>query len=264
MKIIGFFGVFFFFSVAFSQEKSISTTLLQSELLEADTYVGQDKFGHRYYIKNNVLNKKSKQGILQYKNVALGKITRVDLLNPLKIVVFYEKFNTVVTLDNQLNETATLYFSTNQNNPIVASAVGLAAQNKLWVFNNLNQQLGLFEGSKNHFQPLASPFSTAIKFYQTDYNYFYWVTQNNQAYYCDLFGNISFLGSIPEADAIQFLPNHNYIYSHSNHLYWHHTVKNETHAITIDKKTFQSFHFSQQILTIFTNVEISTYKILLP
>jgi hypothetical protein len=39
-----------------------------------------------------------------YQNFSLGKITKVDLQNPLKIVLFYENFNTVVTLDNQLNE----------------------------------------------------------------------------------------------------------------------------------------------------------------
>jgi hypothetical protein len=47
---------------------------------------------------------KSARETFVYQNFSLGKITKVDLQNPLKIVLFYENFNTVVTLDNQLNE----------------------------------------------------------------------------------------------------------------------------------------------------------------
>ena len=50
---------------------------------------------------------------LEYKNISLGKITKVDLQNPLKIVLFYENFNTAVLLDNQLNETQKINFSEN-------------------------------------------------------------------------------------------------------------------------------------------------------
>jgi hypothetical protein len=71
----------------------------------------------------------------------LGKITKVDLQNPLKIVLFYESFN-VAPLDNQLNEIQKINFSSNAN-PIVITATGIASQNQLWVYNSLNQQIGL-------------------------------------------------------------------------------------------------------------------------
>ncbi|WP_291116355.1 hypothetical protein [Flavobacterium sp. UBA6135] len=247
----------------FSQEKSIATSLIATEFLEADIFVGKDKFGFNYYIKNNVFFKKDNQELFQYKNVALGKIMKVDLLNPLKIILFYENFNTIIIVDNQLNEIQKINFSENQT-PIVASAFGIAAQNKLWLFNNLTQQLGLFDLVKNNFQALATPFSTSIKLYQSDYNHFYWVDILNHAYSCDLFGRINSLGKIPVADGIKFISTQEYIYSKENQLYWVDRNKNETNPIIIDKKSFKSFSHKEQILTIFTDHEISTFKIQLP
>ena len=101
----------------FSQEKSIATSLIATEFLEADIFVGKDKFGFNYYIKNNVFFKKDNQELFQYKNVALGKIMKVDLLNPLKIILFYENFNTIIIVDNQLNEIQKINFSENHKGP---------------------------------------------------------------------------------------------------------------------------------------------------
>jgi hypothetical protein len=42
--------------------------------------------------------------ILNTKSLFGKKITKVDLQNPLKIVLFYESFNSALLLDNQLNE----------------------------------------------------------------------------------------------------------------------------------------------------------------
>src|SRR5690349_15983847 len=90
-------------SVGFGQNPKLKTTVLNSEELENKTYVGFDGLGNNYYIKNNVFIKQNETQTWEYKNVALGKITSVDYVNPLKIVVFYEDFNTIITLDNQLN-----------------------------------------------------------------------------------------------------------------------------------------------------------------
>jgi hypothetical protein len=42
----------------------------------------------------------------------------------LKVIVFYERFNTAVTLDNQLNETLKIDFSQIKT-PIVVSKIGI-------------------------------------------------------------------------------------------------------------------------------------------
>ena len=62
-------------------------TPLSEQKIEADQFLGFDVLGNLYYLKNKVLFKKNETQSWQYKNLAFGKITRVDFLNPLKIFV---------------------------------------------------------------------------------------------------------------------------------------------------------------------------------
>lgn len=262
-KIILSFWLFFV-AIGFSQEKKIAPILLSNLPLVADEFVNIDSFGYYYYIKGNVFYKQKESELFQYKNLSLGKIKRVDLQNPLKIVLFYEGFNSVITLDNQLNETATINFSNNRNSPIVASAVGLASQNRLWVFNSLPMQLGLYDFTKHIFQPLSQPFQNPIQFYQTDYNQFYWIDSNGAVSFCDVFGKISTLGKIPEFESIQVISNEVAVYQRDNQLYFHRFKENNSSLIELDKKIVENFRIKDQFLIIFTNNEISTYQISLP
>ena len=253
-----------FVVIGFSQEKKITTTLQSTQQLVADEFITMDSFGYYYYIKGNVFFKQKETELFQYKNLSLGKIKRVDLQNPLKIVLFYEGFNTVITLDNQLNETASINFSRHQNNPIVASALGLASQNRLWVFNSLPMQLGLYDFTKQVFQPLSQPFQNPIQYYQTDYNQFYWIDSNGIVSFCDVFGKISTLGKIPKFDSAQIISNTAIIYQSGNQLYYHYFKENISSPINLDEKIVEKFQVKDQFLIIFTNNEISTYQISLP
>ncbi|WP_396148902.1 hypothetical protein [Flavobacterium sp.] len=253
-----------FVATAFSQEKKITPILLSTQQLVADEFITMDSFGYLYYVKGNVFYKQKENELFQYKNLSLGKIKRVDLQNPLKIVLFYEGFNSVVTLDNQLNETASINFSKIQNNPIVTSAVGLASQNRLWIFNSLQMQLGLYDFNKQVFQPLSQPFQKPIEFYQTDYNQFYWIDSNGLVSYCDVFGKISTLGKIPEFDSAQIISNQLIVYQSGNQLYYHYFKDNNSSLINLGEKIVEKFRVKDQFLFIFTNNEISTYQISLP
>ena len=116
--------ILFFFttiSIAFGQNQKLIAVKINSINLDADQFLGYDQFGFYYTIKNNVLSKTKDIQSLEYKNISLGKITKVDLQNPLKIVLFYENFNTVVMLDNQLNEIQKINFSENTI-PIMANS----------------------------------------------------------------------------------------------------------------------------------------------
>ena len=249
--------------IGFSQEK-ITPILLSTQQLEADDFITMDSFGYYYYIKGNVFYKQKENELFQYKNLSLGKIKRVDLQNPLKIVLLYESFNSIITLDNQLNETLSVNFSKIQNNPIVASAAGLASQNRLWIFNSLQMQLGLYDFNKNIFHPLSQPFQNPIQFYQTDYNQFYWIDSNGLVSYCDVFGKISTLGSIPEFNSAQIISNELMVYQSGNQLFYHYFKDNKSSQINLDEKIVEKFRIKDQFLIIFTNSEIRTYQINLP
>lgn len=256
--------VFLFFSVLMlGQQQHIAVSKINSEALAADTFVGYDNFGWKYFIVNNTFNKQKDALILQYKNLSLGKIRKVDLQNPLKIVLFYENFNTVVMLDNQLNETQKVNFSENPV-PIVVAATGMASQNRLWVYNSLSQQIGLFDYLKNDYVAITVPFTGKLKYTESNFNYFYWIDEKDRRFACDVYGKVYEYGKVADFDQFQ-IANENWIlYSKSDKLYARDVKSDKIFAIQIAEKTFKSFHCEAQILSIFTTEGITNYKITLP
>ena len=253
----------FFFSNAFAQEKKITSTLVSKIKIEATTFVNTDPFGYLYYLKNNILYKQKDSELFQYKNLSLGKITKVDIQNPLKIVLFYEGFNTVVLVDNQLNETQVISFSKN-NSTIMASAIGLASQNRIWVFNSLTMQLGFYDYLKLTYTPLAQPFQQPIINYDSNFNTFYWIDAKQGFYSCDVYGKITSLGIVPAYKNVQFNVGNGLFYQIENQIFYYDVKEEKSSLIEIEEKSFESFRFKDQFLTIFTNNEISIYQISLP
>lgn len=252
-----------FFSFAFGQNQKLTATRIGFTPLDYDQFLEYDQFGFYYYIKNNVLFKTNEKESFEYKNVSLGKITKVDLLNPLTIGLFYENFNTAVLLDNQLNEIQKINFSENEI-PIMVGAIGLASQNQLWIYNNLTQQIGLFDFLKKEYKTVSIPFVKNIKKYQTDFNTFYWIDEEDNWYTCDLFGKIIFKEKIPSFDSIEIINENKYLYKKDNILIYKDAEKGLKFEIEIPEKTFKKFYYKDQILSIFTSEGITNYKITIP
>jgi hypothetical protein len=251
------------FSVVFSQDQKLTPLKIDSIRFDGDAFLGYDSFGFYYTIKNNVFSKINTRDTLEYKNISLGKITKVDLQNPLKIVLFYENFNTAIILDNQMNETQKINFSESII-PIVATAVGIASQNQLWIYNSMNQQLGFFDYLNKEYKTISVPFTESIKNYSSDFNVFHWVDTKNNWYICDIFGKIKSKGIIPDFDSIGIINENQVIYSKDAVLILYNLEKGEKTEIEISEKTFKKFYYKDQILSIFTSTGITNYKITIP
>ncbi|RZJ52044.1 MAG: hypothetical protein EOO44_13030 [Flavobacterium sp.] len=253
-------------SVSFAQNQKIKPVPVSHAKIDADVFLGYDAFGYSYFIKNNVFRKLKASESFEYKNVSLGNLTKVDLQNPLKIVLFYEDFNSVVLLDNQLNKITEINFSQN-NIPIVVTFIGMSTQNQLWVYNTLNQQIGLFDYLKNEYKTVSTPLTETIKYYQTDFNTFYWIDKKNNWFSCDIFGKVTALGKLPEFDKIEIINNHQYVFSKDDLLFFKDisdTNSNTICELEILEKTFDKFCYKDQILSIFTSKVITNYKIVTP
>lgn len=260
--------LFFFLLVSYGisttgQIQTIKATLINSETIAADDFVGYDGFGNCFFIKNNVLFKKTEKLLLNYQNLALGKIKKVDILNPLKVIVFYEEFNTVVLLDKQMNEIQKIDFSKNET-PIIASAIGISGQNKLWVYNSLNQQIGLYDIATNQFKNLGVPIKENLLFYQTDFNNFNWIDKQNQWFTCSIFGRVINNGKLEYQNQMQLLDKNVVLYLKENELFLFDRSSSLDYKIVIKEKSFKKFYYKDQFLSIFTNQEITNYKITLP
>lgn len=257
--------LFLFLTVSgFAQLPAINPFFSKAERWELGQFIGQDNFGNIYSLHENDFRKKTKEGkISSYKNVSLGKVHQIDLQNPLQIVLFYKQFTSVVLVDNQLNETMKINFS-ELPIPLNPEAVSLASQNRLWVYDLISQKLGLFDYLKNTFQPLTPSYKEDLKFYQSDYNYFYWVDAKQNLYISNVFGKVNFLGQLPEFKQLQIVSPHQVLLRNDNGLFFYNLENTSLSPIAINEKSFDSFSYKDQILSIFTLQEITHYKITLP
>ena len=263
MKNVLYFLLCLSCMLSFGQNQRLKTTALDTEELENKIYIGFDGLGNNYYIKDNVFTKQNESQTWEYKNVALGRITSVDYLNPLKIVVFYEDFNTIISLDNQLNEIQKLNLF-DIDNTIFASKIGMASQDQFWIYNSLTQQVMLFDYLKNTSKIIGNPILEAIKYTQTDFNNFYWIDEINNWYSIDIFGKVTLLANIPPFEKIQIIDADKLLFSRDNILYCLNNKMKSVYEIEIVEKSFQNYYYKDQILAIFTNQQIKNYKIKLP
>jgi hypothetical protein len=253
----------FFFTVSFGQDKIYVAIKQVSTSLSADQFLGYDQFGFYFSIKNNVLSKTKKDEFFEYKNISLGKPTKVDIQNPLKIMLFYENFNTIILLDNQLNETQKINLSEN-NVPILATATGIVSQNRLWIYNSLKQQIGLFDYLKNTFLSITPSLQGNLKYYESDFNTFQWIDNNLNWYSCDIFGKITTLGKVTDFDQMQVINDHIILFLKDGKLQLQDIKNNTIYPIQNVEKSFKKFYYKDQILATFTNHGITNYKISIP
>lgn len=152
MKLLIAF-LFISITTVFSQE----IILVNKTALQVDHFVGFDAYKHIYFIKNGALHKQGDLGKFVFQDFQLGPIASVDIINPLNVVVFYAEMNTVVFLDNRLNEKERINFN-NLPSFLNLSAVTNAGNNKLWIFNTDTQQLELYHYRNQQQTQVSQPF----------------------------------------------------------------------------------------------------------
>ncbi len=151
--------------------------LQDSVALKADLFVGYDNYNSLYFVKNNTLNKRSKEQTISYADMSLGTIESVDIINPLKVLVYYANFNTVVLLDNTLNEIERINFNEVDGFANIES-VSMAISNSLWVFNKDNQQLELFNYRSGQRILISQPISGNIISQDSSFNFYFLLTKD--------------------------------------------------------------------------------------
>lgn len=263
MKKLLFLFLVLQFTFAKAQSEKVNITKINTFPFQAEQFIGFDSYQFYYFIENNVLHRIKDHKSLEYKNISLGKITQVIIENPLKIILFYGDFNTIIILDNQLNEIQKINLTEN-NIPIIASSTGIAVQNQLWIYDSLNQQIGLYNYLKNSFRYISTSFPDQSKYEQSDFNNFYWIDKKNNWYSCDIFGKINLIAKIPDFEMVKILNEKEYIYFKNGNFFYVDVNKKEIQQFEILEKTFKNFYYKDQILAIFTSEGIINYKITTP
>jgi hypothetical protein len=124
-------------------ERSASTFALTLTVPQDIVDFSVDNLGNIYVINtDNQLKKLSPQGdsLAVFNDVRrYGKISFVDVTNPLKILVYYRDFTTIIELDRFLNLINTI--DLRNQNILQVKAIGLAYDNNIWVYNELDAKL---------------------------------------------------------------------------------------------------------------------------
>ena len=263
VKKILFILIINFLCFSLQSQEVISAVKVSDTKLTCDIFLGFDNQKSIYSLKNNILSKNSDSTIYQYNNLGLGKITRVDFQNPLQIVVFYKNFNTVVLLDNQLNEIKKIDFNL-KSTPVTLEAVALSSQNQIWIYDSISSKIGLYNVNTYAFKWISTMLENPISYYESDYTHFYWTDVNLNLYRISIYGTIEKLGIQSKFDSIQLTKNGNSIYQLENQLFYYNLTSKSSSKIAIDEKIISKFFFRDGILSIFTQNEITNYKIILP
>lgn len=101
-----------------------------------------DALGNIYVMENKSIKKYNSSGqtIGVFNDVKrLGQPTTFDVSNPLKTIVFYKSYGTIVVLDNMMTQRVTLNTRRFQFLNVVAAAVSY--DNELWIFDEQDYKL---------------------------------------------------------------------------------------------------------------------------
>ena len=214
--------------LVFSQE----ITLVETSHLDAEKFIGVDFNDNSYYVKDQILFKKTNRSLFNFKDFQLGEIYSVDISNPMNIAVYYQDFNVVVLLDNKLSEIERINFNTIFEF-INTSQVSIAANNSLWIFNLDLQQLELFNYRNQNKTIVSQPFNGEIIQQVSNINYCFLMTEKYIRAY-NIYGSL--IIEIPNEGYQKISQlNENLILKKENDLYY---INKETQETTkIKSKT---------------------------
>jgi len=255
LKIFLFILLIPFFCV--SQELSF----VEKIDLDANLFVGYDSYNDLFYVKNQVLYKKTSTGLMNFKDFQLGEIYSVDIVNPMNIAVYYQDFNTVVLLDNKLTEIERIDF--NQISEFTnTSQISVAANTSLWLFNIDLQQLELYNYRSKNKTLVSQPINGEVLYMVSNFNYCFVLTEEKIRIY-NIYGSL--LAEIPNEGFQKIVQlNENIIAVKDNELYYIDKETREISKIKSPEITIKGLQLTQEYLYIYDGIQVQKFILTLP
>jgi len=189
MKWIFFLFASFLFCSALSQ--SITVTKIDSLSFKFHKYkrfVGVDTQQNFYFTNNQEVIKTNAIEEWSYTSFELGFPSKVSLLNPLEILVFYEQANTFVLLDRFLNETNRIHLG-ELNTPQSAKLLTNAKNDEIWLVDNFDNKLKFINYINDLRSSVSINLSKPVIDLQADFNNAYLLMPNTLQHY-DNYGTL--------------------------------------------------------------------------
>ena len=156
-----------------------------------------DNLDNIYLVSStNQLKKLSSNGdsIAVFNNVKkYGKVTLIDVSNPLKVLLYYRDFATIVILDRFLNVRNSI--DLRKQNILQVRAIGQSYDNKIWVYDEVENKLkkidddGTLLQETPDFRQLFDPAPSPQKIFDQD-QYVYLYDSSLAVYVFDYYGSL--------------------------------------------------------------------------
>lgn len=250
---------FFFISVIGWSQSTIETNFIEKNNIQVSQYVSIDNFDQEYFIIDNEFTLKARYGELSYSNVQLGELSSVNVLNPLKINLFYQDFNTAVILDNRLAEITKVNFNQLQPQRII-SHISTAHNNNIWLFNENTRQLELFDFISLKTILTSLPISGKVKSLDSDYNTC-WVLTDEFIYSINYFGIVVRKIKNEGFTSLKQV-NDNLVLQKENSLYFLPKNKEETTRIELPELLINQFFVTNETLYIYDHEFLYRYQLI--
>ena len=134
----------------------------------------------------------------------------------------------------------------------------------MWFFDAISSKIGLYNLTNDSFKWISTTLEHPIKHYNSNYTHFYWLNDKNKFHSISIYGTIETFDRFPEFDTIQLINNEIALYTNDNQLLYYEIANNRSTKIKIAENFVTNFFFADGILAIFTQNEITNYKIILP
>lgn len=225
--------------------------------LEKTLYI--DRFLNRYgLIKNQFLSEDENQNKLFFSELLYSNPTIVDAKNPLRVLLFYADFQVAVLTDNQMNSTEEIDFKIIPQ--VQVSWVAMATQNQLWIYDELSQRFGLYSLQHKKIKWQTTPVLKPKQFYP-NYNSIYFLGPTNVLYKVNQNGSQIELGTLPRLDKMKVIDDTNVLFLYNKVLYFYNLNTKKQTELILNNKSIQDFFINDDILSIFTKLKITNYKL---
>ncbi|GAA3634584.1 hypothetical protein [Flavivirga jejuensis] len=254
------YTIYFFLLLSYSicAQKAIETSFIKKTALKADLFIAIDNFDTKYFINNNVFIKKNANKTITYNNLQLGNITSANAFNPLKINLFYKDLNSIVILDNRLSEIFKIDFNTLVKYKNV-SHVSTGHDNTIWIFNQDNQKLELFDYKTRTTRAQTVPIQNVVLDLKSNYNFCYLLTKN-YLYTYNYFGSL--VKKIKNNGYMQLTESNGDIFLNKNNSLVYLKKNSDTIVpISIPNLFINEFFVTNETLYIYTDKNLHEYKI---
>ncbi len=209
------FILLFFLSLQIIQVIASDTTLqykLIHKVQGSFSDFAIDNLGNIFLINTNNQIKKLNP---QYDSIGVfndtkrfGKIFSVDVSNPLKLLVYYKDFNTIITLDRFLNIRNSI--DLRKQHILQAKAVATSYDNNIWVFDEIDATLKKIDDNGKiilqtaDFRLLFDDFSNPEKIIDSD-GMLYLYASKNGWYVFDYYGALKNKYGLPNWKDVQVI-----------------------------------------------------------